>query len=101
MGENRINILIKNYDRLKIEEDTIFKSRDREFIVKFGSRCIDKNFNLSFISTKQKAKKIKINLNGSAPIRPYVNMLNNKNEATQKEVVDRIENKKFYLEEKE
>lgn len=101
MGGNRINILTKNYDRLKIEEDTIFKSRDGEFIVKFGARCIDKNFNLSFISTKQKAKKIKINLNSSAPIRPYVNMLNNKNEVTPKEVVDRIENKKFYLEEKE
>ena len=71
--------------------------------MKLGSRCIDKNFDLKFIKTKEKAKRIRVNNNASAPIRPYAQKLDeekNKDKTT-KNVIEKISGKKFYLQNKE
>lgn len=99
--KSRIDTLVKNRKQLEIDDDTIFKSEDGELIIKMGGRYIDRSFNFNFIFTRTKAKKIKINLNMSAPIRPYVEKFKNQKDVTPREVINRIENKKFYLEKKE
>lgn len=101
MNKNRVDTLMRNYKKLEIDEDTIFKSNDGEMILKIGSRCIDKNFSLQILSTRKNAKKIKVDLNVSAPIRPYVSMLTQDNEDIPEEIKSIIEGKKFYLTNKE
>lgn len=100
--KNKIEILLKNTVHILSDENTIFKSKDGEFLVKIGSRYIDKNFDLKFVKVKDRLKKIKISHNISAPIRPYAQMLNDekKKKEMPKEVRKRLEGKKFYLEKK-
>lgn len=100
-GKGKLDVLLKNTNRIVEDESTIFKSKDGEFLIKFASRYIDKNFDLNFIKTSKAAKKIKVNLNSSAPVRPYVEVLRSKDkEETPKEIMQKIEGKKFYLEKK-
>ena len=101
--KSRLYVLLKSKEKLSIEEDTLFKSDDGEFLMKLGSRCIDKNFDFKFIKTKEVAKKIRVNNNIAAPVRPYAQMLDEEKnkEQTPKDIIEKINGKKFYLQHKE
>ena len=101
--KSRLDVLLKSKEKLSIEENTLFKSDDGEFLMKLGSRCIDKNFDFKFIKTKEKAKKIRVNNNAAAPIRTYAQKLDEENnkDQTPENIIEKISGKKFYLQNKE
>lgn len=99
--KNRLDVLLKNNDRLKIDDNTILKSDDDQYMLRLPNRCIKKNFNIGFIKIKKLANKIKIETHQSAPIRPIAKKLDDGEFETPEKVLKQIEGKKFFVQKKE
>ena len=100
--KNRLDILLKKQSRIKNDDTNIFKSVDNEYIIKMPIRCIKENFNISFLRTKKEANNIKINFNSSAPIRKYAEKRRlSEKDNTSKDIINKIDGKKFYLQKKD
>lgn len=99
--KNRLDVLLKDNDRLKEDNNTVLKSDDNHYLLRLPNRCIKKNFNINFIKTKKQANRIKIEINKSAPIRPIVERLNDDEYETPEHILKEIEWKKFYVQKKE
>ena len=99
--KNRLNVLLRDKNRLKEDDNTVLKSNDNQYLLRMPNRCIKKNFNINFIRTYKDAKKIKIEINKSAPIRPIAKRLNDDEYETPEHVLKKIEGKKFYVQKKE
>lgn len=95
--KNRLDVLLKDKDNLKKDDNTVLKNNDNQYLLWLPNRCIKKNFNINFIKTKKQANKI----NKSAPIRPIAERLNDEEYETPEHVLKEIEWKKFYVQKKE
>lgn len=98
-SENKIKTFLKNNEKQKRKNNSIFKTEDNEYMIMISQKCINKNFNLNFVKFKENYRKKKIFIKSlQPPIRELPKKIMNDKENLPEEVLNKLEGKIFHLE---
>lgn len=98
-SEDRIKTFLKNNEKQKRKNNSIFKTEDNEYMIMISQKCINKKFNLNFVKFKTNYRKKKVIIKSlQPPIRELPRKFMNDKEDLPEEVLNKLQGKIFHLE---